>query len=658
MANFTPSLEHLDALDKQFVPSVEHLDKLDNPEDEDEELTGVSGVATDVMDMFGNALNAATNLPDTLEKSGKYIEDNPAESIGHNLGQFGAGVGDVLKGAANTPADLTEYLLKKRLHPAQLFGGEGKQESKPIHSEQDLAESLGKSMKATFPRQLADQLIQSITKTLPRIPEDTGVEKALGLQPKPDSGDTLFRKLPDVLTLGAGGLQLGKAAFKGAGKVSKLLNKPAAVLEEAQKAENALKTSMEEAKSATGDAQINAAHELSEQKNNLMETHEQKAAEVESMIPNEPESEIKSQTVKHFRNVRKQLKQHFDTQYDEYKSGPGSNAVVEPLTSEQLTPALKTLSPAGREMAEGLAPGKVELNILNPETKKPFVLNIPAENGTVQDYIEMMRTARDARSKLSRDMSKPHVTRADELQMSKEADSLKTLQDTVEKKIKESVTPDEWKQFQGIQKDYKDLYRPFTDNNDLFNAWFHKIDSGGIFKELNQPAYSRLFQSLHNDPEFNQLALSSALRGNLHPLTETNPVLQSKKIDQLLAHHNADVNRFMSPEQFAALKSLSSYGKLIGSADKSLQALSKSMLSKAIKAYDLSKAVKLNPEAEKLLSDIGSKQLSQKEINRRMKAAGIETDEARAKFDARKHANQMLKKALSIGGISKVLGGF
>ncbi len=620
------------------------------------ESTGLSGIGTDILDLFGRAVSGATNLPETLGKSGQYIEENPAESMLHNLGQVAAGVGDVGKGLVNSGSDITDYLLKKKLHPAQLFTGDnGAKINNEISTSDEIGQSLAKNYGTSFHKELANQLIKSVTSNLPKISEDTGIEKALRLEPKPESGDTLFRNIPEAATLGAGVVGLGKAGIKVAKKGSDLLNKPAVKLTEAQHAENTLKSALDAAKTETGEAQLNAANKLSEQKNNLMQTHQEKAAEAESMLPNEPESVIKSQTVNHFSQVRDQLKQHFDKQYNDYRAGPGSNPVLEPLSPQELAPALEVLNPAGRRMGESLVPGEVELNIINPETKKPFVLNIPASNGTVQDYIEMMRTARDARSKLNRDIDKPHVTRADELQMSRESNTLKSLEDTVTKKIKDSVTPQEWEQFQGIQKDYKDLYRPFMDNKHLFDTWFNKKDSGQIFKELKQPAYSRLFNSLHDDPTFNQLALSEALRGKIHPLNDSNPVTQSKKIDELLAPHNADVNRFMSPEQFESLKSLSTFGHLIGDADKSLQALSKSLLSKATKASELAKATKLNPEAEKLLSDIESKQLSQKEINKRMKSAGIDTAEAKATFEARQHANQMLKKALSISSVHKIL---
>lgn len=624
-----------------------------------EESTGLSGIYSDASDAFSNALTGALNLPNTLEESGNYIAENPASSMAHNLGQAAAGVGDVVKGAINAPTDVPNYLLKKHLHPAQLFTPEEKEkQQEDINDTSDIAKSLSERVKSTFHGALADQLIKSLSKNLPQLPEDTGVEKALGLQPKPDSGDSLFRALAPTAALGLGLKGALKGGIQGYKKLNSLVNKQAGELTKAQQAENALKRSLEEAKKDTGESQFKAAGELSEQKSNLMEAHQDKAAEVESLIPNEPESLIKSQNVNHFGTVRKNLKSHFDQEYNDYRAGPGSNLVTEPLSASELVPLLKVLNPAGKEMAQGLIPKEVTLNIINPETKKPYVLSIPAENATVQDYIEMMRTARDARSKLNRDINKPNVTRADEIQMNKEANTLESLEKTVTQKIKGSVTDDEWKQFEGIQKDYKDFYRPFMDNNHLFDAWFNKRDSGQIFKELNQPTYARLFNALHEDPKFNELALSEALRGKLNPLTDSNPVTQAKKIDHLLAPHNSDVNRFMSPEQFAALKTLSTYGHLIGDADRTLQSLSNSLLSKATKAYDIAKATKLNPQAEKLLKDIQSKQLSQKEINARMKEAGIDTAEAKSKFQERQNANQMTKKALTISGAHRILNIF
>lgn len=202
-------------------------DKVNNPTDwsqyevknepeSEYESTGLIGVGNDLMDLFSNAITNATNLPDTLEKSGEYIEQNPAESIGHNLGQLTAGAADTIKGIINSPADLPTYLAKKELLPGQNLSNKNNK-SNPINSESDLKKSLYKNFSSSFHGNLANQLIDTVTKILPRIPEDTGIEKALGLKPDKEKGDDLIRAVPDIAALafgGAGVLKQGKKLFK------------------------------------------------------------------------------------------------------------------------------------------------------------------------------------------------------------------------------------------------------------------------------------------------------------------------------------------------------------------------------------------------------------------------------------------------------------
>ena len=162
---------------------------------EAKEATGLTGVGTDIMDLFMNALTGAANLPDTAGKARDFIAENPATAMKHYLAQLGAGGADVLKGLANSGADVNEYLQKKRLHPAQLFtGGESEGGEEIVNSPKQIAEGIAKNIGSPY-KQFATELINSITKNLPRIPEDTGAEKFFGNEPIPESGDTLFRGL-------------------------------------------------------------------------------------------------------------------------------------------------------------------------------------------------------------------------------------------------------------------------------------------------------------------------------------------------------------------------------------------------------------------------------------------------------------------------------
>lgn len=178
MANFTPNIKHLDELDQKFSPSTEDLDKLDNMP-KDEETTGLLGVGSDIAKSLGNAANFALDIPNKLEKSGKYIEENPGKSILHNAGQLAAETADIGKGILNAPHDLLKYFLRKHLAIDIPIPGT------KLHTS-DL---------------------------IPHLPEDTGIEKGLGLQEDKSKGDDLIRAIPDIASViipGAGPIKAGK----------------------------------------------------------------------------------------------------------------------------------------------------------------------------------------------------------------------------------------------------------------------------------------------------------------------------------------------------------------------------------------------------------------------------------------------------------------
>ena len=143
---------------------------------EPKERLGWKGLKDDVIESLGNALKGGIgflgNIPDNLEKSGKYIEENPGSSILHNAGQLSAGTADIGKSIFNAPHDLNQYLAKKEILP----------------------EWAGKA-----------------GKLIPHIPEDTGLEKALGLEADPEKGDALIRAIPEIASIVAPGVGLAKA---------------------------------------------------------------------------------------------------------------------------------------------------------------------------------------------------------------------------------------------------------------------------------------------------------------------------------------------------------------------------------------------------------------------------------------------------------------
>ncbi len=141
------------------------------------ERTGLLGVGSDLAHGLSGAAKFAFDIPRKLEKSGQYIQEHPGSSILHNIGQMAAEGADIGKGIVNAPYNLNQYLARKHLLP---------------------------------------QVLGRLGKYIPHLPEDTGVEKALGLEANPEKGDELFRAIPDLasaLTAGVGAVRLGKKLF-------------------------------------------------------------------------------------------------------------------------------------------------------------------------------------------------------------------------------------------------------------------------------------------------------------------------------------------------------------------------------------------------------------------------------------------------------------
>lgn len=142
------------------------------------ERTGVLGVASDAAHGLNSALKFGLDIPNKLEKSGKYIEEHPGSSILHNAGQLVAETANIGKGLINAPYDLNQYLARKHLLP---------------------------------------QVLGKLGKLIPHLPEDMGIEKGLGLEADKEKGDDLIRAIPDIASMafgGAGVLKQGKKLFK------------------------------------------------------------------------------------------------------------------------------------------------------------------------------------------------------------------------------------------------------------------------------------------------------------------------------------------------------------------------------------------------------------------------------------------------------------
>lgn len=172
------------AMKKHFPIEDKFSEKLSKmePEAGKPERTGLMGVVGDVASGIGNAtkgaIKFAADSPQMLEDLGGELLEHPYSGPLRGLGEIGAQAADIGKGIVNAPHDLLNYFLKKHLAI-----------DIPIPGTKWHTSDL-----------------------IPHIPEDTGVEKALGLTPR--EGDKLLRGLTEGASVVAGGMPIVKGIKK------------------------------------------------------------------------------------------------------------------------------------------------------------------------------------------------------------------------------------------------------------------------------------------------------------------------------------------------------------------------------------------------------------------------------------------------------------
>lgn len=147
--------------------------ELELNKEQPKERTGVLGVVSDAARGTGNAIKGgikfAAQTPQMLEDLGEELLEHPGTGQLRGLGQIAAEGAEMGKGIINAPYNLNQYLARKHLLP---------------------------------------QVLGKLGKLIPHIPEDTGLEKALGMEAR--KGDKLLRGLTEGAGLIAGGSPIAK----------------------------------------------------------------------------------------------------------------------------------------------------------------------------------------------------------------------------------------------------------------------------------------------------------------------------------------------------------------------------------------------------------------------------------------------------------------
>lgn len=159
---------------ESYLPPISLAQKDDSEQMENPEITGLKGVLYDLLKgtkgAFYGGLQFAKDVPQMTEDLGEKLLEKPITEPVRGIGQIGAEAASIGKNIFNAPFNLNQYLARKHLLP----------------------ESFGK-----------------LGKLIPHIPEDTGIEKLMGLQPKKE--DRLLRGLTEGAAILAPAPSIGKA---------------------------------------------------------------------------------------------------------------------------------------------------------------------------------------------------------------------------------------------------------------------------------------------------------------------------------------------------------------------------------------------------------------------------------------------------------------
>lgn len=149
----------------------------------DPEKTGLRGVKNDLWDALKGVVKSASNVPGELGDIYSQFKEHPIRAAGHNIGQLAAGLGELGKGTLNLPSNIAQYLGEKELPGGGIIA----------------------------------QTLKDVGRKMQPIPDDTGVEKFLGLEAT-EKGDPLVRAIPQLAVALRGGQQLLKSPLKAESK--------------------------------------------------------------------------------------------------------------------------------------------------------------------------------------------------------------------------------------------------------------------------------------------------------------------------------------------------------------------------------------------------------------------------------------------------------
>ncbi len=355
-------------------------------------------------------------------------------------------------------------------------------------------------------------------------------------------------------------------------------------------------------------------------------------SKLSKVFPIKPKSETRAALAEQHEQSIKNLSNEFEKRYGNFSKEHGNTPIKATLPFEDFlhkTKDLKGLSSTIEEIRKN--PSK---KIIRYETSRGRLkeIPVPGKTATVDDYVSFMREIRDA----SYDALKAskNATYGEKQELLKTHGELKSLQDDVVDRIKDTIGNYNYKPFTEIQKDYSETVGRVKSEPSIANASYGKKISENLFSDLTQPANEKLRKYLYKQPGYKQALNEHLLQGPQHPISE-GAQLNPTKI-------NADIYHLLSNEQRAA----KAEANIFGQKQESLKDVSKSIKSpEKMTALQDQEARKFSPEVNKFLDNIAK----QKEITEKMTQEAEKLGLSKEKFHQQIQQRKLIATILATG---------
>lgn len=426
--------------------------------------------------------------------------------------------------------------------------------------------------------------------------------------------------------------EIGKLIKKG----YKSIQRPYDLLRQSERELSDINRMKQKSSEAIRKAEQDVGRHLNEKNEaNLLEEDKLKS-KLTDVYPIIPKSETRASLVNQHESAIKSLGDEFEQRYGSFSQEHGHKPIKKTIPLDeflQKTKDLKGLSGTMEEIIKNPAKKIIRYESSKGETKE---IPMPGKNATVDDYISFMRELRDAAYDAMK--ASKNATYGEKQELLKTHGELKSLQDDVVNRIKESIGNHNYEPFHKIQKDYADTMGRVKSEPSISKASYGKKISDNLFSDLNQPANEKLRKYLYKQPGYKQALNQYLLQGAKHPIsegTEFNPT----KID-------ADVHHLLSNEQRAA----KAEAGIFSQKQQHLKDVSKSIKSpEKMTALQESEARKFSPEVNKFLDDVAKEKNITASMERKAEELGLSKEKFQQQIFQRKLIGAVIGASSAIG---------